>query len=232
MNKVIVLILIFSALSFISQSNTEQTIMMDNIISQEIDNVINEPVFISQEIPDNIYEKMIGNSIPVKYKSKVNRDSLSYLRITYIGFDGKEYIGEMIVAAKLASEVLDIFKELYEIRYPIEKITLIDEYQANDELSMTDNNTSCFCYRVINGSQSLSKHSLGTAIDINPLYNPYVKNDLVSPVSSVIYSDREMEFEHKISKNDRIYKIFTSRGWTWGGDWKSPKDYQHFEKNI
>lgn len=232
MRKFIIFVLFFSGLILISQKTTEPIVMPDNIISSEAVKVINEPIFTSQEIPDNIYEKMLGNSIPMRYKSKVSLSSLSYLKITYIGFDEEEHVGEMIVSAKLASEVLDIFKELYEIRYPIEKISLIDEYEANDELSMSDNNTSCFCYRVINGSGSLSNHALGTAIDINPLYNPYVKNKLVSPASSEIYSNREMEFDHKISKNDAIYNIFTSRGWTWGGDWKSPKDYQHFEKNI
>jgi len=232
MKKFIVFVLIFSGLSFIPQENAEPIVIPNNIISFEIDKAINEPVFTSQEIPDNIYEKMLGNSIPMKYKSRVSISSLSYLKITYIGFDGEEHVGEMIVSAKLAGEVLDIFKELYEIRYPIEKISLIDEYEANDELSMSDNNTSCFCYRVINGSKKLSNHSLGTAIDINPLYNPYVKNKFVSPASSTIYSNRENEFKHKISQNDAIYNIFVSKGWTWGGDWNSPKDYQHFEKNI
>lgn len=232
MRKFIVFILVFSGLSFISQEVTEPIVMSDSAVFSEEGKAIEEPVFISQEIPNNIYEKMIGRSIPIEYKSKVNRNSLSYLKITYIGFDGEEHIGEMITSARLANEVLDIFKELYKIRYPIERISLIDEYEANDELSMSNNNTSCFCYRVINGGKSLSNHALGTAIDINPLYNPYVKNSFVSPASSTAYSDREIEFEHKISKNDEIYDIFISRGWTWGGDWKSPKDYQHFEKNI
>lgn len=117
------------------------------------------PTFISSEIPDNIYENMIGKSIPAKYVTKVDKASLSYLKLSYIGFDGNSHIGEMIVNSKVSDEVLEIFKKLYEIKYPIEKIKLIDEYNADDEMSMSDNNTSCFCYRVVSGTSRLSNHS-------------------------------------------------------------------------
>lgn len=115
--------------------------------------------FISKGIPDNIYKKMLGKSIPTEYKDKVDLKTLRYLQISYFGFDGKVYIGEMIVNAKLSNDVLEIFKELYNIKYPIEKIRLIDEYNADDNLSMSDNNTSCFCYRVVPGSTKLSNHA-------------------------------------------------------------------------
>lgn len=107
------------------------------------------PIFISEEIPDNIYEKMLGNSIPFESIEKVDRNSLSYLQLSHFGFDGQIHVGEMIVNKKLANEILEIFKEIYSIKYPIEKIKLIDEYMADDEKSMSDNNTSCFCYRTI-----------------------------------------------------------------------------------
>lgn len=72
----------------------------------------------------------------------------------------------------------------------------------------------------------------GTAIDINPLYNPYVSKNTVTPVSSKIYADRTTENSYKIDTNDELYKIFTKHGWSWGGNWKDKKDYQHFEKDI
>lgn len=116
-------------------------------------------IFISREIPDNIYENMIGKSIPTQYIDKIDKASLSYLELSYIGFDGNSHIGEMIVNSNISDEVLEIFKKLYEIKYPIEKIRLIDEYKADDEASMSDNNTSCFCYRVVSGTSRLSNHS-------------------------------------------------------------------------
>lgn len=232
MNKLIVFILIATSLTLISKETSKSDNTLNDITSYETNITVEEPIFTAQEIPDNIYKKMLGNSIPFEYTEKINRSSLSYLKISYIGFDSKSHTGEMIVSSKLSNEVLDIFKELYILQYPIEKIRLIDEYNANDELSMSDNNTSCFCYRVVNGSSKLSNHALGTAIDINPLYNPYVKNNFISPVSSTIYANRSSDFNYKISKNDVLYNVFKSKNWSWGGDWKSPKDYQHFEKNI
>lgn len=184
--------------------------------------------FTISPIPDDIYNKMIGKSIP--NEGVINRDNLSYLKITYYGFDNKEHIGEMIVAKEVASEVLDIFKELYSKEYPIEKIKLIDEYEANDELSMQDNNTSAFCYRVVDGSEKLSNHAKGLAIDINPLLNPMVKDGVVTPKDGEIYGNRDNIEKGMITKGDACYEAFTKRGWTWGGEWKSLKDYQHFEK--
>ncbi len=118
-----------------------------------------ENVFTSEPIPNNVYEKMLGKSIPMEYKDVVNIDELRYLKITYWGFDSKTHVGEMIVNSNVDQEVLDIFNELYEIKYPIEKINLIDKYNANDELSMSDNNTSSFCYRVVSGTNNLSNHA-------------------------------------------------------------------------
>jgi len=127
-------------------------------------------------------------------------------------------------------------KELYENQYPIEKMVLIDEYEADDEKSMEDNNTSAFNYRSINGSTKLSKHSLGLAIDINPRYNPCVRTidgELsVEPANGNAYTDRTQEFPYKINENDLCYRLFTEHGFTWGGSWNSLKDYQHFEKDI
>lgn len=174
------------------------------------------PVFSSQDIPDDIYQRMLGKSIPIEYKSRVDLSSLSYLRLSYIGFDNETHIGEMIVNKNLSEDVISIFREVYIIGYHIEKMRLIDEYDANDEVSMTDNNTSCFCYRVISGSSTLSNHAKGCAIDINPLYNPYVSRNTVLPVSSAHYVDRSKNFNYKISKGDELYKIFISRGWSWG----------------
>ena len=152
MKKIIILIIVFLFIIFLNYNITELNKIPNSSWSMDATSNFenpSSPTFSSQEIPDYIYEKMLGNSIPFKHKSKVNINSLSFLQISYYGFDGKSHVGEMIVNLKLADEVLEIFKEAYEIKYPIEKISLIDEYNANDELSMSNNNTSCFCYRTI-----------------------------------------------------------------------------------
>jgi hypothetical protein len=134
---------------------------------------------------------------------------------------------------------VEIFYELYLNEYQIESIRLIEEYGGDDTLSMEHNNTSCFNYRAVEGTSSLSKHATGCAIDINPFYNPYIVfdktgngSDYISPEGSEIYVDRSQNFPYKIDENDLCYKLFKEHGFTWGGDWNSCKDYQHFQKTT
>ena len=126
---------------------------------------------------------------------------------------------------------MDIFKDLYVAKYPIDKIKLIDYYNANDDEAMMDNNTSAFCYREKPNSTELSVHSFGMSIDINPVQNPYVKGDVILPSIGEEFLNRSTARKGMITQDDLCYKAFTSRGWSWGGDWKNIKDYQHFEKN-
>ena len=191
-----------------------------------------KPIFLNLDIPEDVYNKMIGKSIPTKFKNEVDINTLSYLKISYWGFDDKVHVGEMIVNKKVADEVIDIFKELYDAKYKIEKIKLIDEYNADDEKSMEDNNSSAFCYRKIANSSNLSNHAKGLAIDINPLYNPYIVGNSISPENAKKYADRSKSDSRYIKKGDVCYNAFKKRGWTWGGSWSNKKDYQHFEKNI
>lgn len=221
MNKIIVFIMLVSEMICINK--------FENVYTTPI--IKNEAVFRAQEIPNYVYENMLEKSIPIECKDIIDISTLSYLQISYIGFDNKAHVGEMIVNKEIADEILDIFKELYEIKYKIEKIRLIDEYDANDELSMADNNTSCFCYRLISGTDKISNHAKGRAIDVNPLYNPYVSKEKISPVSATLYADRSINQEYQVNENDSLYKIFVKYGWSWGGNWTSKKDYQHFEKN-
>ena len=190
-------------------------------------------VFSSEPIPDAVFTRMLGKSYPKE--CRVPREDLRYLRITHIGFDGKAHEGEMVCNRRIASELIEIFTALYKARYPIEKIRLIDDYGANDEAAMTDNNTSSFCYRTVSGTNRISKHGYGIAVDVNTLYNPYVvprKDGTVhiEPAAAKPYVDRSAPNPYKIDRNDLAYKLFTERGFIWGGDWTNRKDYQHFEK--
>lgn len=167
----------------------------------------------------------------------ISYDELRYVHILHYDFDGKLAEGELICNEAIAEDLVKIFFELYRNEYQLEKVRLIDEYDGDDTASMLDNNTSCFNYRTVAGSSSLSKHALGLAIDINPFYNPYITynddgSENVSPEGSEAYADRAASFPYKIDENDLCYKLFTSYGFTWGGNWNSCKDYQHFQKAI
>lgn len=188
-----------------------------------------QPVFSSSSIPDDIKEKMLGTSMPSN--QPISFDELSYIELSYYDFNGKVNTGEMVVNKSVANEVVDIFKELYDKKYPIEKIRLIDEYNAIDAESMADNNSSSFCYRTIANTNKISNHGLGIAIDINPLQNPHVVNGVANPIEGQEYANRSNYKPGMIVEGDDLYNAFISRGWTWGGHWKNP-DYQHFEKSL
>lgn len=189
-------------------------------------------LFYAAAINEEILSRINGKSFTEN--ENISISDLSYLKMLYYGFDGNTYVGEMIVNQKIEAKVLEIFQTLYENKYPVERMVLIDEYDASDERSMNDNNTSAFNYRTISGSSKLSNHSYGMAIDLNPKYNPYVKtrpdgSAACQPESGADYADRSKDFAYKIDESDLAYRLFSEAGFTWGGSWNSVKDYQHFE---
>jgi hypothetical protein len=155
-------------------------------------------------------------------------NSLVLVTVNYYGFDGNLHQGQILVNKDIAEDVEEIFNVIKEIKFPVERVVPIVKYDWSDEKSMNDNNTSAFNYRFISGSRILSMHANGLAIDINPKQNPYVKNGTSIPTGSK-YNLNNMG---TIKPDSKIVKIFKEKGWTWGGDWKSLKDYQHFQKKI
>ena len=190
--------------------------------------------FYISEIPDDIFAKMQGKSY--KEDCTVPREDLRYVHVRHMGFDGEAKDGELVVNKAIADDVLAIFEELYKADYPIEKVRLVDEYDADDEASMSDNNSSAFNFRFISHTMRISRHGLGMAVDINTRYNPYVKTVdgklSIEPANGADYVDRSKDFPHKIDHEDLCYKLFKEHGFTWGGDWTHSKDYQHFERDY
>lgn len=202
-----------------------------------------EEGFFYQPLTDDIIARITGISYPASENEisplAISYEDLRYLNVLYYDFNGEVQSGELICNQEIAHDLVEVFYELYRNEYQIEKIRLIDEYGGDDTASMLDNNTSCFNYRGVDGTDSLSKHAIGCAIDINPFYNPYVVfnkdgsgKTYISPEGSEIYADRSQNFPYKIDENDLCYKLFKEHGFTWGGDWNSCKDYQHFQKVI
>ena len=157
------------------------------------------------------------------------------LQVRHVDGNGQSHEGVIICNHAIAADLRDIFAELYRQRYPIERVHPISDYGDDDERSMQANNTSCYCYRPIAGSTKLSKHAQGLAIDINPLYNPCVRRRkdgtlLVQPATGRPYVNRQKSFPYKITSQDLCYRLFRQHGFRWGGNWRTLKDYQHFEK--
>ena len=192
--------------------------------------------FTSQAIPDSVWLTMQGKTW--HDNPYIHRSDLRYLRISHYDLEGRTHVGDMICNKLIADKLLAIFSELYAAHYPIQRMRLPDNYDADDERQMRDNNTSCFCYRNVSGSANLSKHARGLAIDINTLYNPYIRyskkdgSRIVEPATAVKYCDRKANFPYKITTSDLCYKLFIKHGFTWGGAWRTMKDYQHFEYKL
>lgn len=189
--------------------------------------------FTADTLPDAVFRRMQGRSYPTG--CTIARSELRYLKVLHYDAEGHIHQGELVCNQRIANDLLDIFRQLYEAHYPIERMQLIDNYEADDEQSMQANNTSCFCYRTTPGGKRLSKHAQGLAVDINPLYNPYVRRQksgttIVQPKTARPYTDRSRKFRYKIDKGDLCYRLFIEHGFAWGGNWLSLKDYQHFEK--
>lgn len=152
--------------------------------------------------------------------------------VDHVGFDGQTHRGALIVHQDLVPEVIAIFEQLYRLGFPIEKIRTVDHYPtADDELSMADNNTSAFNCRRIPGSDQWSPHAYGRAIDLNPLVNPCIySGGAFEPTNAAAYVDRNRTAPGLLHDGDPAVRVFTDRGWRWGGDWTAPLDYQHFER--
>ena len=153
---------------------------------------------------------------------------LRRVRMTFRGFDGEAHTGALVVHADAVPDVKRIFARLYAGRFPIRRMRTIEAYGASDDRSMAADNTSAFNCRYVAGTSSWSQHAYGRAIDINPVENPYVSGDHVSPRKGRPYADRSQHAEGMIHRRGATVKAFKAQGWGWGGNWSSAKDYQHF----
>lgn len=193
-----------------------------------------KPGFTYRKLTPAVKKQIRGKSFPVS-GSKISFSSLRIVTVKYYDFKGKTRTGKLIVNKKIARRTVKIFSELYKIRYRIQRIKLVDCYHADDNKSMEANNTSAFNYRVVEGTNKLSKHGMGMAIDINPRINPCICGGKLEPANGRVYRTRNVKKckgkykKYMIHKNDKVYRIFKKYGFSWGGDWKTLKDYQHFE---
>ncbi len=198
------------------------------------DNFYYEPINSAEDISVTSNEASVSSNTD----TLISSNDLCYVHVLHYNFDGEVTDGELICNKLIAQDLVEIFYELYISGYRIAKIRPIDEFNGDTGLSMQDNNT--FCYNSQIGADTAtqsSSHAYGLAVDINPFYNPtvYYNDDgslRIEPAGSEAYADRQSTFPYKIDENDLCLKLFKEHGFTWGGDFNSNKDYQHFQKII
>ena len=191
---------------------------------------------------DEIFNRIIDRSF--RYNDNIALSDLRYIKLLHRNYDGQTQVGELIVNAAIEADIIDIFTQFYLNGYQIYSMYLIDNFWAgdgdsSDYASIDVNNTSAFCYRTVTGSSNLSNHAYGLAIDLNPLENPYVRIDgdgygTSAHANAQAFNNNRSsaEMPHVIDHEDLAYQLFIQHGFTWGGDWNNPKDYQHFQKEF
>jgi len=155
--------------------------------------------------------------------------------LLYYSFDGKIHKGQLVIDERLAGDIREVFRVALASKFPINSVIPISDDRFfkdgkwnEDDQSMFSNNTSAFNYRTVTAGKSLSRHAYGFAIDINPVQNPYIKGKIVLPPNAVYDTTKS----GTLTYDSPVVRTFIRLGWSWGGNWKSLKDYQHFEKVL
>ncbi len=192
------------------------------ITGKHIQSINEESVYVIDSDID--FEQAVsGKNIPQSIM-----ENLRLVDVYYFGFDEKLHKGQLVVHKEVVLDIIEIFEFIRETRFPIGKVIPISKYDWSDEKSMVDNNSSAFNYRYISGTRVISNHASGLAIDINPGLNPYIKNGSSLPANCVYDTTKA----GTILVDSDLVKEFKKKGWQWGGEWISLKDYQHFEKKL
>jgi hypothetical protein len=152
---------------------------------------------------------------------------LAYLRLAHVTFDGGVAIGELLVATAIAARTVELFRRLYTLGFPIRQMKLIDELGADDERSMSADNTSAFNFRMVAGTQILSQHARGLAIDINPVENPWRKPNRLLPPEGAAFADRTVIRPGMFVRPGPVVAAIDELGFEWGGDWNHAWDDHH-----
>jgi hypothetical protein len=153
---------------------------------------------------------------------------LRVIHMTFWGFDREAHTGELVVHRRWADDLVHVFRRIYRARLPIRRMRTIERYDGSDRRSMRADNTSAFNCRYVAGTSRWSQHAYGRAIDLNPVENPYVSGDHVSPRSGRRFADRSLQRRGMVHRGDVVWRAFHRLGWGWGGSWSGAQDYQHF----
>ncbi len=177
-------------------------------------------------IPDNVRARMDGVSWHGDQPQCPRWEALAYLQVDHVTFDGTAR-GELVVANPIALRTVELFRRLWQLGFPIRQLRLVDDYAASDEASMAADNSSAFNFRLIAGTQLLSQHALGRAIDINPVENPWRKPDRIVPEAGAAFADRTSIRPGMIVRPGPVVGALDESGWEWGGDWRHAFDDHH-----
>lgn len=161
----------------------------------------------------------------------VELSELVKLTVRHWTFEGETAEGILIVHQSAAPDLQAAFREAYAERFPIASMRPVVDFEGDDGRSMDANNTSAFnCRPKTPPARGYSRHAWGTAIDVNPVQNPWVRGERVLPRAGWAHADRESPRPGQLRPDSALVRALTARGWRWGGRWRRVQDYQHLER--
>lgn len=179
-----------------------------------------------QPLPPDVQASMVGTTW--QEGCPVALEELRLVTVPHVSQDGTARAGVLIVHQQHASAIAGVFTQLYDRGFVIPSMRPAHEFGGDDDAMMRANNTSAFNCRPIGGTSTWSEHSWGHALDLNPLWNPYVRGDRVDPPQGRAFVDRDPQRPGTIVADGPVVVAFAEIGWRWGGAWSRSKDYQHF----
>ncbi|HUH06506.1 MAG TPA: cell wall-binding repeat-containing protein [Egibacteraceae bacterium] len=180
-------------------------------------------------LPQDVRDEMTG--VSWRAGCPIGLDELTLIELLHWDFEGQVREGRLVVANRVAEDILGVFASLFDAGFPLHRVRLVDDYDGDDDRSMAANNTHAFNCRYVAGTSRWSEHAFGTAIDINPVQNPYVAAGSAQPPAGAEYLNRADVRPGMIVRPGSVLDAFSEIGWGWGGDWSSTKDYQHFSES-
>jgi poly-gamma-glutamate synthesis protein (capsule biosynthesis protein) len=178
-------------------------------------------------VPSAVRARMEGRSWRGDDPRCPRWDELAYVVVDHVTFDGGAAGGELVVAVALAPRALELFRRLWRLGFPIRQLRLVDDFGASDDASMAADNSSAFNFRVVAGTDTLSQHALGRAIDINPVENPWRRTRRIDPEAGRAFADRRDVRPGMFVRPGPVVAALDELGWEWGGDWRHAFDDHH-----
>nr|WP_246283642.1 M15 family metallopeptidase [Nocardioides perillae] len=166
----------------------------------------------------------------------VARDDLAWLRVVHRGFDGGRHTGELLVHRDVATDLRQVFRDLWRADFPLERVSITDRAALDAPPTGDGNDTGAFVCRPVTGGGGFSQHAYGLAVDLNPFQNPYLRvretasgtERIVLPELASAYLDRDRRAPGMVRAGGPVVRAFARIGWSWGGDYRTLRDWQHF----
>jgi len=214
--------IIASCDSSVKKTTTEDNFLLQDTVVEQIP----EPETIIIDSRMTFEDAIAGTKAP---QDIINQ--LVLIDVEYYSTDNKLHRGQLLLNRAIEEDIVAIFDSIKIWRFPIAQAIPIVAFDWDDNLSMAANNTSSFCYRKVLGTDNLSRHAMGMAIDINPFFNPMIwKPPYENRPNKPENAQYDKETPGTLYLEHPVVREFLKRKFTWGYYFSRYYDIHHFQK--